>query len=403
MTIEGLGKKFQEARLARNLTLDEAARMTKIRPSRLAEIEADDFSQFPSLAYAKGFLLIYGKFLDVDVTPYMEVFETSESMTVDGYSYLQDNPAPRPVHTPIARRPRPRAVRSPSSSSDRASLKPLIIGVIVIGVGFTLMRFIMNVQRIAPRRAEQPVAQASPISSPTAAPSVVPKPAQAQQPVAVASVVPSPTAAKPQPIAATSVAPSPSAVPQSTSAANVAAASPPAKQTPAPNAMATRSPSIAPASNAVARPGSAIPPAPLPTVAATATPVAAASPKPSVKPAEPEPEVRKAQPVGAEDLKKATAGASTPATTSTTTTTTTTTEATGPNRVAIRPLKKTYVKVVVDNEAVRPAFERWISPTDGTVEFRGQHISVRVLDRDAVQIKKNGKTLAENDADVTIE
>src|ERR1700694_1039131 len=263
MSIEGLGKKFQEARRARNLTLDEAARLTKIRPSRLAEIEADDFSQFPSLAYAKGFLLIYGKFLDVDVTPYREVFETSESMTVDGYSYLQDNPAPKPVHTPIARRPRPRAVRSPSSS-DRASLKPLIIGVIVIGVGFTLMRFIMNVQRIAPRRAEQPVAQASPIASPTAAPSVVPKPAQAQQPVAAASVVPSPTAAKPQPIAAGSVAPSPSAVPQSTSAANVAAASPPAKQTPAPNAMATRSPSIAPASNAVARPGSAIPPAPVP-------------------------------------------------------------------------------------------------------------------------------------------
>ena len=68
MTIEGLGKKFQEARIARKLTLDEAARMTKIRPSRLAEIEADDFSQFPSLAYAKGFLLIYGKFLDVDVS-----------------------------------------------------------------------------------------------------------------------------------------------------------------------------------------------------------------------------------------------------------------------------------------------------------------------------------------------
>src|SRR5213082_924643 len=89
MTIEGLGKKFQDARRARNLTLDEAARMTKIRPSRLAEIEADDFSQFPSLAYAKGFLLIYGKFLDVDVTPYLDAFEDSESVTVDGYSYLQ--------------------------------------------------------------------------------------------------------------------------------------------------------------------------------------------------------------------------------------------------------------------------------------------------------------------------
>ena len=60
--MEGLGKKFQEARLARKLTLDEAARMTKIRPSRLAEIEADDFSQFPSLAYAKGSCSFTGNF-----------------------------------------------------------------------------------------------------------------------------------------------------------------------------------------------------------------------------------------------------------------------------------------------------------------------------------------------------
>src|SRR5256886_14865555 len=96
MTIEGLGKKFQEARRTRNLTLDEAARMTKIRPARLAEIEADDFSQFPSLAYAKGFLLIYGKFLDIDVTPYLEAFEDSEHVTVDDYSYLQEISPPKP-------------------------------------------------------------------------------------------------------------------------------------------------------------------------------------------------------------------------------------------------------------------------------------------------------------------
>src|SRR5207247_7386382 len=105
MTIEGLGKKFQDARLARGLTLDEAARLTKIRPSRLAEIEADDFSQFPSLAYAKGFLQIYGKFLDVDVTPYLDAFETSQQMTVDGYAYLHDEP----VHKPRRIRTRPRA------------------------------------------------------------------------------------------------------------------------------------------------------------------------------------------------------------------------------------------------------------------------------------------------------
>src|SRR5256885_12442062 len=134
MTIEGLGKKFQDARLARGLTLDEAARLTKIRPSRLAEIEADDFSQFPSLAYAKGFLQIYGKFLDVEVGPYLEAFETSEHVTVDGYSYLQEEPAPAAVRTPVVRR-RPSRPATPSRSTgggERPALLPPIIRIVVI-------------------------------------------------------------------------------------------------------------------------------------------------------------------------------------------------------------------------------------------------------------------------------
>src|SRR5205823_3956460 len=78
------------------------------------------------------------------------------------------------------------------------------------------------------------------------------------------------------------------------------------------------------------------------------------------------------------------------------------TESAGPNRVAIRPLKRTYIKVTVDNEKGNPTVERWISPADGTVEFRGQHVSVRVLDRDAVQITKNGEALEDNADHVTV-
>ena len=304
MTIEGLGKKFQEARRARNLTLDEAARMTKIRPARLAEIEADDFSQFPSLAYAKGFLLIYGKFLDIDVTPYLEAFEDSEHITVNGYSYLQENPPPKAVSRPVVR---------PSGGSRRSPM-PLIIGILVLVVGFSVMKLILNLQRIAPRAAE-PTAQVSPSAStvpnsPTASPTI--------------------TAEK----ATASVAPAPSV-----------------------------------------------------TVVPTPTTVAAAS-----APIRTEPEVRRAEPVRPEDLAKARDAAnSAPA------------ESAELNRVAIRPLKKTYLKVTVDNGKETPAFERWVSPADGTVEFRGQHISVRVLDRDAVQIKKNGKALEEDDEDVTVD
>src|SRR5438105_9732198 len=216
MTIEGLGKKFQDARIARGLTLDEAARLTKIRPSRLAEIEADDFSQFPSLAYAKGFLQIYGKFLDVDVSPYLDVFETSREVTVDGYSYLQDQPAPkarkiRPTHAPTVRRHRV------SSGGDRRSPIPVLIGVGVIILGFVLMRLIMNIQRISPHQmvgvpqptaSQAPVAQAPPKQAPAASVAAAPSRVPSPPPAAVVEV--QPKKAPPVASAPPSIAPAPS-------------------------------------------------------------------------------------------------------------------------------------------------------------------------------------------------
>ena len=307
MTIEGLGKKFQEARHARNLTLDEAARMTKIRPSRLAEIEADDFSQFPSLAYAKGFLLIYGKFLDVDVTPYLDAFEDSERVTVDGYSYLQENRPEKPVTAPVVPR------RPVATGRDRVSPMPLVVGLVVLVFGFLLMKLVLNVQRLAPGKGER-AAQASPSALP-----VSPAPAQAPQ-------------------------------------SNVAAA-----------------PSVATSPNAFTAPTTA------------PNPVAAAGLMPN------EPEVRRARPVTREDLAKA---QETPNTSSG--------ESGDQNRIAIRPLKKTYVRVTVGDEKGKPAFERWMLPTDSAVEFRGKHVSIRVLDPDAVKITKNGQALEEGDQDVTV-
>jgi cytoskeletal protein RodZ len=311
MTIEGLGKKFQEARRARNLTLDEAARMTKIRPQRLAEIEADDFSQFPSLAYAKGFLLIYGKFLDVDVTPYLDAFEDSESVTVDGYSYLQENERAKPVAAPVVRR-RPAA----TGGNNRVSPMPLIVGVVVLVVGFFGMKFLLNVQRLAPGRGG-PSGQVSPSASP-----------------ALGSAGSSPAAGT-----------------------NVGAAG---------------------------------------TSASVASPVATLGPPETRKAlavdstASGQPEVRKAKPVSKEELAQARAGTSSPSP-----------ESVEQNRVAIQPLKRTYVRVTLGDDG-KPAFERWVSPSDGPVEFRGKHVSIRVLDPEAVKITKNGQELQQNDQDVTV-
>jgi len=314
MSIEGLGRKFQEARKARNLSLEEAARLTRIRQSRLAEIEADDFSNFPSLAYAKGFLQIYGKFLEVDVSPYLDAFETSGNITVDGYSYLQDTPAPKSPRSPFTRR----------TENTRPSLVPFLIGIAILVAGFWFLRFMSNLQRIAPRPPE-----------------------------AAATATPSPSAA-----VATIVAPRAQPV---DSPARVAATAPPVKTTPT-----TAAPAVTP----------------VPTAIAVATPDLPA-------PRAVEPEVRRAVPVRPEEVAAAQADNEA-------------IDAEGPNRIDIKPLKKTYMQVTIDDDPTKPAFERWVSPSDGTVEFRGHRFSVRVLDREAVQIRKNGKIVSNGDTDLRI-
>src|SRR5215472_183581 len=376
MTIEGLGKKFQEARIARGLTLDEAARLTKIRPSRLAEIEADDFSQFPSLAYAKGFLLIYGKFLDVDVTPYLDAFETSQQVTVDGYSYLQDQPAPKPRRVRTTRPPT--VHRERRSSGDRSSPFPLLIAIGVIVVGFVAMRLILNIERISPHQmvgVPQPTSSESPQLKPQAvAQQTAPPQAPVQTPAPTIAAVAHVAVRTPSPVAQ-----APSRTPSQAAVAVVEATK---KNAPAALAIPTPAPSI-----------------PIPDTFVPAIVNSKPIEKPSVA-SKTEPEVRRAEPVKPDALAEAEAAqkpkeAQVQAQAQP--------QAQGPNQVAIKPLKKTYIKVVVDNGSIQPAFERWISPADGTVEFRGQKIAVRVLDRDAIQIRKNGKTIAGGDEDVTVE
>ncbi|MDQ2867157.1 MAG: helix-turn-helix domain-containing protein [Verrucomicrobiota bacterium] len=291
-SLEGLGRRFQEARKARGLSLDQAARLTKIRQSRLVELEADDFANFPSLAYAKGFLQIYGKFLNVDVSPFMEAFETPGAITVDGYSYLQDNPAPKPQRLPTVRQ----------DAGPKTSLTPLFVGIAVLVLGFMLVKFFLNLQRItAPRSAT--VATTSAAQSATPATIVAPRAQPVENPNTLVSI-----------------------------------------------------------------------PAATPAAIAVATPLPSAT----------EPEVRRAEPVNPSDLVNASAND-------------------GLVRIDIKPLRKTYVRVTKDDASAKPVYERWMSPSDGVVEFSGHRFNVRVLDREAVQIRKNGKVVSASDSDVTVE
>src|SRR4051812_3284266 len=98
--VESIGKKLSQARHARGLTLEEVAMETRIRAKQIAALEADDYSSFANNTYARAFLLMYGKFIGVDVRAFARELEAGNSISISDYQYLnapQENEDMRPV------------------------------------------------------------------------------------------------------------------------------------------------------------------------------------------------------------------------------------------------------------------------------------------------------------------
>ena len=93
-TVDSPGKKLHDKRLQKQMSVADAARLTHIRPDRIIDLEKDDYSNFPSLAYARGFLLIYARLLEVDVSQVATRLENSNPVDIDEYEYLSGKSAP---------------------------------------------------------------------------------------------------------------------------------------------------------------------------------------------------------------------------------------------------------------------------------------------------------------------
>ena len=64
--MKSVGKQLQEARLAKNWTPELAARETKIKVDRVRDLEADNYANFTSPTYARGFVRTYARALGLD-------------------------------------------------------------------------------------------------------------------------------------------------------------------------------------------------------------------------------------------------------------------------------------------------------------------------------------------------
>jgi cytoskeletal protein RodZ len=155
--VENVGYKLQQARVQRGLSIEDAARATKMRPDRIRELEEDDLTNFPNLAYARGFLLIYARFLNVDVSDYANALESGQA-GMDDYEYLAN--ARMPTRERIVR-------RTPKRSP--APLFALIAVLAAAGIGWY---FVLNFKRLGD--IDQLAAKSQ---TPATTPAVAPSPA----------------------------------------------------------------------------------------------------------------------------------------------------------------------------------------------------------------------------------
>jgi cytoskeletal protein RodZ len=97
---ESVGRKLQQARLAKRLEIEDVAEKTRIRPNRIIDLEADVYAHFPNLTYAKSFLAKYARFLGVDIQEELENFQTANTISIGDYQYLSLGSPQKSVHEP---------------------------------------------------------------------------------------------------------------------------------------------------------------------------------------------------------------------------------------------------------------------------------------------------------------
>ncbi|MDB6069017.1 MAG: helix-turn-helix protein, partial [Verrucomicrobiales bacterium] len=76
-----------KARKALNLSIEDVAFETRIPHQRLRDMENDDLSNFANLTYAKGFLKLYSRHLNLDLHDYLDEFDTSVIAEAAGHEW----------------------------------------------------------------------------------------------------------------------------------------------------------------------------------------------------------------------------------------------------------------------------------------------------------------------------
>lgn len=133
-----IGALLRKARNNRRWSLQDVAHLTRIPIRTLHDLEENDYSGFPSPAYAKSFLAQYSEYVGVDAVEWLDAFEVGNVLdNLDSYGYLKDHDehlGEEPSEVPVKQQA-VKSIKKPARPSSRravpaantAVLQPLVV------------------------------------------------------------------------------------------------------------------------------------------------------------------------------------------------------------------------------------------------------------------------------------
>jgi cytoskeletal protein RodZ len=172
-----VGARLGAARIKAGITLEKAAKDTRIRVQRLREIEADDFSGFTHPTYSRLFLLDYAEYLGISPDEIRPLLPDRAGAAGGGFQYI--NALARGPSSPVV----------PMRTKKRPSLLRVFFfaGIVLVLVAAALFVY-LTVKKIERVTGSSPLAEKSHTGQSAASPS--PSPAREALPEPSAEPVP---------------------------------------------------------------------------------------------------------------------------------------------------------------------------------------------------------------------
>lgn len=119
-----LGSHFRSARTNQGKSLKEAARVTCINSTILANLEADNFTKMPAEVFTKGFIKLYAQYLGLDINETLKLYVNKENLD-------PERPVEQPHHREVHSAAALAHPRNLFKSNPRALIVAILLAVLL--------------------------------------------------------------------------------------------------------------------------------------------------------------------------------------------------------------------------------------------------------------------------------